>query len=554
MERTKHRLTKFYCCTALAFLIFITACGSPAADAVGTATVGNGAAPVDRRHEITSWDDPDISWRQMADVPVTIEMYIDFEWYQLDTWGNCHVSQEITRRTGVSLDVTKASDTALLGVLYAAGNLPEMIFTSFQVERFFDSDHVWPWNELITNYAPEFINLVDPVEIINNTQPSGNFYTLRTHYSSAEDWADPRNIPGPGARVLAWRQDIQEELGIPEITSIEGLMEAFHIVQRERPDMIVFAPSPDLGEVLMRFMGASEGIAPVIHNGVVQLGFEGPRAFEWLELMNYMTRQGFLNTEFFIYARAQWQEILRSGNVFATAHSSSVADDTNRFFAEVGMDDYWFTLAPQPLTWRGEILYEWVEAGIGWASLFISRNARNPDRAIQFAQFLKSPEGDALTQWGIYGEHYTLDEDGLLIRPPNFFDLTVQDHGIGKWYFQASGLGEGVMVTSRLVGPYPQFAQNVRVLQAYKPFHIRDPARAFIHPLPDTDEFNIRNRLNELWNAARLEIYDASSPEELRELYDAFVANAEALGASRFREFTQQAYDEARARYAGILP
>jgi putative aldouronate transport system substrate-binding protein len=273
---------------------------------------------------------------------------------------------------------------------------------------------------------------------------------------------------------------------------------------------------------------------------------------EWLELVNYMVRNGFLDTEFFIYAIPQWEEIVRGGNVFANNFNMGAADSHNRFFYENNIEGPWFTMPQQPLTWRGEMRFQPIDGGIGWASTFISKNNRNPERSIQFMQFLKSPFGDALTQWGIYGEHYTLSEEGFIIRPTGWEERTVQETGIGPWYFQTSGLGEGVAVTSGLIGPQPHLVQGVHALMQIKPFVYRDPSRAFWNPIPDTTEFDIRNRLIELWNASRIEMYNADSVEELHRLYDQFIVNAEAVGASTLREFHRRAYAEARERYAGV--
>lgn len=158
--------------------VFLSACSDKSAGESGDDTEYTEEELAE--FEEMEWTDPGLSWKQDTS-PVSFTAYIDHDWYPVDTWGKDEVSQEITRRTGVSLEVTKSSDPQQLQVLLAADELPDLIFTDKQVERFYNSDLVWPWDELIKKYAPEFMHLIDPVEIVNNTAPDGHFYTLKTH-------------------------------------------------------------------------------------------------------------------------------------------------------------------------------------------------------------------------------------------------------------------------------------------------------------------------------------------------------------------------------------
>ena len=161
----------------------------------------------------------------------------------------------------------------------------------------------------------------------------------------------------------------------------------------------------------------------------------------------------------------------------------------------------------------GEIKYKLLQWSVGWSSTFITKKCKNPERAILFMQFLRSPEGDQLTQWGIEGVHYTLTEDGLLKRPEGFTELTTQETGIGPWYFQASGLGEGVAVSSGKINN-PEFSQGVDLLHAVKPYVIRDFALNFVTPKAETEEMNILVKINELINTSQPGIIGAASEEE----------------------------------------
>ena len=59
--------------------------------------------------------------------PIEFSLYLDYDWYSVDTWGKDEVSQYITEITGVSFDAYKSSDRSELGVLLAADDLPDVI-------------------------------------------------------------------------------------------------------------------------------------------------------------------------------------------------------------------------------------------------------------------------------------------------------------------------------------------------------------------------------------------------------------------------------------------
>ena len=138
------------------------------------------------------------SWKKDTS-PVTLSAFIAYTWWPMDVWGEDLVSKEITRITGVSLDMTKATDDNQLKVMLATGNLPDLVYTDNQplyslLEK---PDVCYAYDDLIKQYAPELMSTLDPLQIFLNLAPDGHFYRIRSHYSSDKDWADPRDLPSP---------------------------------------------------------------------------------------------------------------------------------------------------------------------------------------------------------------------------------------------------------------------------------------------------------------------------------------------------------------------
>ena len=144
--------------------------------------------------------------------PIEFSLYLDYDWYSVDTWGKDEVSQYITETTGVSFDAYKSSDRSELGVLLAADDLPDVIFTDNLVQRFEDSDVCYPWDELIEQYDPDFYTNanVGELEILNNTAADGHIYTFKTHFHY---WKDPLDYPSYGDAGLYVREDVLKQTG-----------------------------------------------------------------------------------------------------------------------------------------------------------------------------------------------------------------------------------------------------------------------------------------------------------------------------------------------------
>ena len=59
-----------------------------------------------------------------------LSMFIDFTWFLYDEWGTESISQEITKRTGMSFDITRSTGSDNLPLLVAGGDLPDIVYAA----------------------------------------------------------------------------------------------------------------------------------------------------------------------------------------------------------------------------------------------------------------------------------------------------------------------------------------------------------------------------------------------------------------------------------------
>ncbi|MEW9701419.1 hypothetical protein [Paenibacillus sp. SI8] len=97
----------------------------------------------------------------------------DFPWWPMTDWSGT-TPEEITRRTGVKLNITISSDERELPFRIASNNLPELVFTDKELSRLSTNKMSYDWNSLIAQYAPDFT--IDKRKIALHTQANGKFY------------------------------------------------------------------------------------------------------------------------------------------------------------------------------------------------------------------------------------------------------------------------------------------------------------------------------------------------------------------------------------------
>jgi len=166
-------------------------------------------------------------------------------------------------------------------------------------------------------------------------------------------------------------------------------------------------------------------------NGRVTLAYLAPAMADYLKIANQFYRNNYTPAEALTYKYEQFLQVVRGGNVFSAVYNAPFSDEQNRFFEDNKIPGTWKPIS-KPLTVGGQLKFRPVNSSfMGWSGLFITKNAKRPDRAIRLYQYLKSDEGDQLAQWGLPGKQWTLTSDGYLQRPADFLTMEVAKAGVG---------------------------------------------------------------------------------------------------------------------------
>ena len=411
-------------------------------------------------------------------------------------WGSDGISQAITQLTGVTL---ACQPQPQLEVLLSSGELGDLVYAYYDeinLRKLENADVSLALDELSAQHCPDFWAGLDPLEKLNNQCADGHVYTLRRGYQGQAVYDDDR-IPVSVPQALSLRTDWLEELGRALPASVEELEETLYLARDRAQQLGIVQPLRLLhvaASPVAEWMGAPRELLWDESAGAVRTPFTDEAWLDYLRLMGKWYRDGVLalpeaalpwrlsqmydNIE---YNTGSEQVVMPGYNAlmdymqkttagaFATGADYTLIGDMPVMLRRLyGLrsgtpeEPFAHALITAPLTYQGEVRLQALDTAIGASGpsdqvggLFIARTCAHPDRAILFMQFLKSPEGARLTSWGLEGEHYTLNEEGLPVYLPEYRDPEKSSDGnprtqagIGVWNFLDRGEVEGLMAAS----------------------------------------------------------------------------------------------------------
>lgn len=507
------------------------------------ANSGGGAAPAPNA-DIT-WDSQDISWKKDTS-PITYSIFMDIPWMPMDVWGKDDVSKKVTELTGVSFEVTKAQDANHLNMLMASGEYPDAIFVFRDKFKYEDPAISQPWNKLIEEHCPEFMGLIGESAIAAATKEDGNFYTLYTHFRDDEYWADPTLPVSYGEADIMFRDDVMQAIGNPPLETTDDFYNALVACKEKFPDYTPYLrPATNAnGEALQCWTGLDFRFSDfkVDDSGKLSMPIRDREKVEdYLAFENRLIREGLMSVEGMTYDFEKQKQAVLAGKVFSIASQAYDVDLYNSALSQAG-SDLRYTALDKPFSHNGQIQYAPVDANPGFAGLYITTACKEPARLMRLMEFMFSPEGDRLTQWGVEGLDYTLNADGL---PVINQDIEWKERGDNVWYFGASFMTE---IEKALVPAEPEFAQAGKLMYDFRKYWSADVLLSKCAPLPETPESEIKTAVKTLWENNKDTIVTAKTEEEFKTRLDSFYKDLERLELDAYTAWAQEKYDAAKAK------
>ncbi|MFA9379620.1 MAG: extracellular solute-binding protein [Acetanaerobacterium sp.] len=374
-----------------------------------------------------------------------MNVFIDFTWYDTDQFEGI-IPEEITRQTGVTLVPTKAVDSMQLGVLVASDDLPDFVYTDQLRDRLSNPKISYAYNELIDQYAPDFEPSSDQIMVAKSFSSDDNYYTILNASSTEEEWHAAK-AGCPTLASLIYRKDILDEINMP-MTTLDEYVSVLGKVKEKYPDMIPLTMEYSFmtdffrSNIIPHWIPTTESMLEM-DDHTIKHQTSIPEYQDYLKFMNNLYRKGYISADNFAFTDGtQSEELMKTNKTFSMSFMTGDRDTllTTDLIGNGFNGNFEHALPMSDLSY--------YTPGTGWAGVYITRNNVDPARSIKLMQWMFSPEGQRITQWGREGQEYEMDENGVPAFSEEWLnaraDGTMTQKYNPNFYFGISGVVEAI--------------------------------------------------------------------------------------------------------------
>ncbi|MBE6023156.1 MAG: extracellular solute-binding protein [Cellulosilyticum sp.] len=494
-------------------------------------------------------------WQQNADDKVKLSWYMHFSWFNTP-WGENLVSKTITEETGVDIEfiIPAGNEAEKLNSLIASDTLPDLITLGFyeqQVNQMIDAGLVYPLDELADQYDPYWYAVAAPEKVGWYTQSDGHIYGYPNSSYTAADNEKYDNISSNQTFLV--RKDIYEAIGSPDMSTPEGFKAAVKAAAEKYPT-INDQPLIPIGAHEFTSIGCTSFddylcnflAIPYEKDGKFHDRYTDPELVTWLKTFRELGQEGYLADDIFIDKRAQMSEKIAQGRYFCMLFQYTDLANEEKILYDNDPNSIYIAV-DGPKNSKGDD-HTLPNSGIsGWTVTMISKNCERPDRAIQLCSYLMSEHGQHMTWLGVEGETWDY-VDGVPTMKPEIKELlqndrTAYDKQYGAdscyWMFQ-----DNAMALS-WAEPKPE---PMGQLERWSYPYVISTSEYNMTLEADTEESDIKNKINNEWGIVLPKLLLAPSEEEFDQIWNDFMTKREEWGNQQLIEKQTELMNEAKVK------
>ena len=473
-----------------------------------------------------------------------LDWYVNYSWFATP-WGENLVSQTITEETGVNVNFITpiGNETEKLNALIASDSLPDILTIGWwepQVSEVIQKDMVYPLNELADEYDPYFWEVTDPVAVNWYTQEDGNIYAYPNSSVTPQDVEENEMLTSNETFLV--RKDIYEAIGSPDMTTPEGFADAVRKAAEMFPEVEGGALIPvgahvfdnegnvSFDKYLMNFLAV-----PWEKDGEFYDRYTDVQYIRWLKMFRELGAEGYLANDIFVDTRTQMEEKLSQGRYFCMIYQyTDMLSQQKTLYANDPDSIYMAVEGPRNSAGDDPTL---PTTGVsGWTVTLISKNCKDPERAIAFLDYLMSEHGQMISYLGVEGVTYDM-VDGRPVIKEDVAELLDTDRDAYDKLYGADDaywmLQDNVMQMQWKQESSPAVTQ----LEEWASRYVVYNGQADVVFPVDSKEAAADDKITKLWSETLPRLLLAPSEEEFDAIFEEFVAEREKLG---FKELCQK--------------
>lgn len=544
-------------CLLLAVLMLaLAACGgSTGGGTTGGSTTGGTTTTTDSTGGSTATDggaaaaDDGPAWMRDTS-PITLDWYVNMSWFSYD-WGTTLISKYVQEKTGVSINfiVPAGNENEKLNTMIAANSLPDVVTLGWWeegVRKMVEGELVYSLNELADQYDPYFYEVANEQLLGWYQMDDGKTYGYANFSVTPSDFETARTTSNQSFMV---RKDMYEAIGSPEMRTPEGFLAALQKAAETFPEvngqpLIPFGAHEfgDTGCYTFERYLANFLAIPMGKDGKLYDWKNDPEYLNWLKVFRKANELGLISTDVFIDKRAQMEEKIAQGRYFSMLYQNSDMVSGQQALWDKDPNTAYMAI-DGPANSNMDDARVSGPAIAGWTLSLITKNCKNPERAIGFFSYWISDEGQRDFYLGEEGVIWDM-VDGKETMKTEYADMMQNnrdEHNKVVGQDSLWMLGNSLIQANWAPGDAPSMAQ----MKAWtEPYTVSYTEFDNIDPPGDSEEGIIKSKIDQAWGLALPKMLMAASDEEFDQLYQNFYNEKIALGFEKLEAYQQAKYEE----------
>lgn len=536
--------------------IVLTACALSTSLFAGCGK-SNDSAKADDKKPSTNVSADAPGWKLNTD-PITFDWYVNFSWFATK-WGKDPTSQYITDKTGVSLNFMTPSgnEAEKMNTMIASGKLPDFLtvgsWETGLIDKMVDGGLLSSVDELAEKYDPYFFKISDKDKLNWFANDDGHTYGYPNSSVSPNDFKEYQDRLVSNQTFVV-RKDMYEAIGSPDMRTPEGFLNALRAAKEKFPEVsgqpmlpIGLHEFTDTGNYSLERYLQNYLAIPREKDGQLYDMSTDPEYIKWLKVFRQATEEGLLAKDVFVDKRSQMEEKIGQGRYFAMMYQRSdfgaqegalYQKDPNSVY--IAVDGPANANLDQPRLDADGIN--------GWCLTLISKDVKDPERAIQFLTYLTSEEGQKDVYCGPEGLAWD-DVDGKVQWKEEALELANTDRNKFDQEYGALSTFWMQQDTAKFLEWAPPSKEPFKQLEDYtRGKTVDNSAYTQLDPPGDSKLGAKGTKIGQEWGKTLPKLLMAKSDAEFDKIYNAYLSKREDLGFAELQQYQEEQFQENKTK------
>ncbi len=351
------------------------------------------------------------------------------------------------------------------------------------------------------------------------------------------------------------RKDLYEEMGKPDLSTPEGFLNALQLIKDKYPQYKGQPISPFFAQGNVPY-GMTEYLqnllaVPYEKEGKVNDRMIDPDYIAWLKTFRTAYERGLINVDFLVDSDTQVEEKTNNARYFMMVREWTGMVAANPMLAAGANPDSYYIAVDGPQNSKGDKAKLFPGNMDGWMVTMISKNTKNPERAIRFLTYLASEEGQRDLFLGKEGETWEMADGKPQLKAEMIQLLESDIEKMEKEY--------GIMDTYWMVrNPViinqwrPEKAPVIKQMEEFANAQadIESGIYKGLDPQGDSDVAVAWSRISQNWEEVLPELITAKDEAAFDKTFESYLARRTNYGFDKVMEYRQTELDARKARMA----